>query len=185
MIRQTHNRASGDGGFTIVEVLIALQLSLMIASMTYVAYRFSSRLIGNYERKLAVERELSQVSRSLSRAISQVRSVQKLAPREFSAMRSDGRPLRIRLEEQVFLNGERLGGGLLTLHGGSISGLSAEGGMLPSIPYPNEKSPVGLRGVSLALIFRDGEILYPLNLTIRLVRRGAAIMIPTRQPPRQ
>lgn len=181
MVRQTPNRASGDSGFTIVEVLIALQLSLLIVSMAYTVYRFGSILHHRYERKLAVERELSQVSRSLSRALSRVRTVQKLAPREFRAMGSDGRPLHIRLEEQVFLNGERLGSGLMILHGGSISGLGAEGAVLS--PAPPGRSLTALRGISLALVFRDGEALYPLNLAVRPVRRSAAIMIPTRQPP--
>lgn len=184
MVPQPPNRASGDSGFTIIEVLIALQLTLLIVSMAYTVHHFSSRLIRGYERKLAVERELSLVSHSLSRTLSQVRTVQKLSPREFSAMRSDGRSLYIRLEAQVFLNGEQLGSGLLTLHGGRISGPGAEGETLPLAPYAPKISHPQPQGISLTLLFRDGEAFYPLNLTVRLVRQTVAI-VNTSQPPGQ
>lgn len=184
MAPQTPNRTSGDSGFTLVEVLIALQLTLLIVSMAYTVYHFGSSLRHRYERKLAVERELSQVSHALSHALSQVRTVQKLSPREFRAMGSNGRPLHIRLEEQVYINGEQFGSGLLTLHEGRISVPGTAGDTFPLAPYAPKISRPQRQGISLTLIFRDDEALYPLNLTVRLVRQTAAVAT-TSQPPGQ
>ncbi|MCB0290679.1 MAG: hypothetical protein KDH97_10530 [Calditrichaeota bacterium] len=182
MIRRIPNHASGDQGFTIVEVLIALQLSLLIVSMAYVAYHFSSRLIGNYERKIAVERELNQLSATISRVLSQVRSVRMLTPQEFSAIRSDGRPLRISLEKQVYLNGERLGSGLLRLGNGTISGIGAERDQFTVIPERSGRLGPLPRAIALKLMFYDGKVLYTLNLTVRLIRQPENIVDPRRAP---
>jgi hypothetical protein len=94
-----------ESGYTTLELMIAIQLSLMLTSIIFVSYFFVSILISRWEEKTGIEEQLSEISRILSVKINGIREFNSAGVGHFSATDENEDTLTITLHPELEING--------------------------------------------------------------------------------
>ncbi len=114
-------KIKNDSGFTVIELIIAIQLSLLVVGLAYVSYKFSSQLMQNWEEKVAIEAHLLTVSQSLTRVIAQIDQLQLANEQELRAVNASGDSLSIIcVDSSLYINDLRVGNNRIKLIKGFI-----------------------------------------------------------------
>lgn len=70
--------------FTLLEVSIAITISLLVVGLAYGAFAFSSRVVAHWRSRTAVETQIHLMTRRLSQEVRNARGVQLKSPRSIT-----------------------------------------------------------------------------------------------------
>ena len=98
-----------DKGFTVIELLIAIQLSLLVVGLAYVSYKFSSQLLQKWESKIAVETQLHSVSHALTSITTRIDQIKLAGKQQLRAIDANGDTVSVLCRDSLTVNNMSIG----------------------------------------------------------------------------
>ena len=97
-----------NSGYTTIELLIAMQLTLLIIALAYSSYLFSRNLISRWQEKIRIDEQLAVLSKTMSIHLWSIREIQEANESEILVTKFSGDNLRLRLDKAVYINQDSL-----------------------------------------------------------------------------
>ena len=161
-----------ERGFTTVELLVAVQLSLIVISLAYLVYLLSLQLTSKWQEKIWMENQLSAMSLTLSKSLDRICEVSVATDTELLARKTNGESFHLTLDRHIRINTEFLGDSTLSLQKGAIQyWLAIPGSPNRSVAVSRVENDQikHIRAVQLDLIITYKQRDYPLEIFHRLV----------------
>ena len=162
-----------ENGFSVIELIIAIQLSLLVAGLAYVAYNFSSQLLRKWEDKVLIESQLHMTSQALSRVITRISDIQVARAGELKAVDAKGNPLSVILGDSMQINGLPIGKGKFQVSAAKIHYLVQTAATTDGWQQTSEvdaRRLDAIDAIKFDLIFKHRKREYSLNVFQRIGR---------------
>ncbi len=99
---------SSRSGYTIIELLIAIQLSFLVISTSYFSYLFVLRLLDRWQDKIATERQMATVSYLLDKGLPEITRILIAHQDELQALTAEKDTLHLKMSDSLYYNGKGL-----------------------------------------------------------------------------
>jgi hypothetical protein len=162
-----------NSGYTIIEVLSAMQLTLLIIGLACSGYLFSQTLFNRWQEKIRIEEQLAILSKTISIQLWRTREILEAKETEMLLIKFSGDSLRLRLDNGVYLNQDSLILRPIKIRAGKFSYFlrSDRSDQIRQSDEPlnlSDLSKIAAVQVDLSLYRRNQE--YPLRVFCRLPR---------------
>jgi hypothetical protein len=104
-IKQNNNNQSG---YTVIEILIAMQLSFITFSIIYLNYTFINYYMVRLESRITDEIEYTNLSHNLTKQLTEIREVLWADPHMVTFLKSSNDTLRLQINGQLLMNGKNV-----------------------------------------------------------------------------
>lgn len=100
----TSQLMQGTSGYTLFELIVALQLGFIIIGMIYLAYNQFQQQTERWQNKINQESTLSQLSYALSLTIDSAEKILLATPDKFIFQPREGDSITIELRDNIYIN---------------------------------------------------------------------------------
>lgn len=98
-----------DSGYTLLELMIAMQLTLLVLGLTIWGYGYTTKLLHKWQTSTARQIDASQYERALEITINRIHSIHQANTDMLSGTSKDGSEIQIRqFESYLLINTKRL-----------------------------------------------------------------------------
>ena len=97
-----------NSGYTTIELLIAMQLTMLIIGLAYSSYLFSRNLFSRWQEKIRIEEQLAVLSKTMSIQLWSIREILEANEDEMRVTKFSGDSLKLRLDNNVYFNRDSL-----------------------------------------------------------------------------
>jgi hypothetical protein len=169
-----------ESGFTTVELIIAIQLSLIVIGLVYVSYLLSVKLVDKWQTKVQVENQLASISKSITVNLTEISEIIYARENEFMAIKDDGDTINYRLRDTFSLNKNILQDSNLKFGHGEILyyvrpvQAASNITVLKNVESGNFTRIVA---VEFNMEFKGGKRSYPLSVYTRLLKLKPVIVM--------
>jgi len=98
-------RLAAENGFTVLELIIAVQLTLLVIGMAYSSFLFAQRLYIKWQQKTAAEQQYKLANEMVSVRLSQLSRITNAKPYLLEGVTLKNLPITIKLHEPFLQNG--------------------------------------------------------------------------------
>jgi hypothetical protein len=174
------NLLKPEGGFTTVELIIAIQLSLIVIGLVYVSYLLSIKLVDKWQTKVQVENQLASISKSITVNLTEISQIIYAGENEMMAIKDDGDTINYRLKDTFSFNKQILQDSNLKFEHGEIlyyvRPVQSTSNMtvLKNVESGNFTRIVA---VEFSMEFKGGKRSYPLSVYTRLLKLKPVIVM--------
>ncbi len=166
-----------QSGFTAIELLIAIQLSLFVISIGYISYLFSIKLVNKWQEKVVTENSTAQISSTLTKAVDQIQEILIATDKMLLALDQDQDTVSISLDEGITYNSRNLGEGIFEFKHGRLKYYCyAENSFTIKPRLIKTHDPKKIKVIELDLIFERENKEYRCNIMGRLIRKSPKIL---------
>lgn len=95
-----------ESGYTVIEILIAMQLSFIAFSIIYLNYSFINNYMHRLENRITAEIVCANLSQNLTKQLTEVREVLRADAHTVVCIKSSDDTLWLQINEQLLLNGK-------------------------------------------------------------------------------
>ncbi len=159
-----------EGGYTIIEVLVAIQLTFIVISFIYVSYLFTTKLINKWQEKVETEEYLTMVSNVLSRQLMDITQIYQANRHYVAAKTVEKDTLELSIAHGLRLNGLNLGNDKFEIKEGEIIYYSKVGLQI----YKQENLGAGdlkdIKGVEIRLTVIRNKKEHTIHILERLLK---------------
>jgi prepilin-type N-terminal cleavage/methylation domain-containing protein len=172
-IKQFHQ---DESGYTLIELLIALQLSAIIIGIIYMNYQFIQNYLVRMEERINFEIRCAAISDIITKQLTETREVVRAESKLLSLITHSEDSVIIQIKDELIINRNNL------LEGYRIEGkfnyyfISGEKRYWTSHPNPRKISQ--LRAVKVVLKITRKNSIKRLDVTCRLLKRKPIIVHP-------
>ena len=168
-----------ENGFTTVELIIAIQLSLIVIGLVYVSYLLSVKLVDKWQTKVQVENQLASISKSITVNLTGISEIISAREDDIMAIKDDGDTINYRLRETFSFNKHILQDSNLKFGHGEILyyvrpvQVTSNITVLKNVESGNLTRIVA---VEFNMEFKGGKKSYPLSVYSRLLKLKPVIV---------
>ncbi|MCK5455042.1 MAG: hypothetical protein KAJ16_11795 [Calditrichia bacterium] len=96
--------AKSSQGYTLIELIIAMQLAFLVVGLTYSSLLFSQRLLKLWQDKYGSENEIAMISQFCSKILSELHIIQVAEKHVLAGLDQEGNRIRVVLNENFEYN---------------------------------------------------------------------------------
>lgn len=176
-LQKKKNLFFNQSGFTTIELIIAIQLSIIITSLVYVSYLFVTNLLEKWQSKIQIENQLNMISTSITKNVAGISQIISASNKIMIAIKSNGDTVKYNLSSEFTLNNKILNSGILKFDQGDISYFfhqTEAKGNVQKRAWVNPKERDLITGIQFSLRLNYKKKSYPLTILTRplKLRRG-------------
>lgn len=93
-----------SSGYTLFELIVALQMAFIIIGMIYLAYGLFQQQVGKWQAKINREAALSQLSHGLTLTLDPAEKVLLAMPNKIITQSAEGDSITIELKDNIYIN---------------------------------------------------------------------------------
>lgn len=178
-LKNKKNHFLNQSGFTTIELIIAIQLSIIIISLVYVSYLFVSNLLEKWQNKIQIENHLNIISASITKNVTGISQIISASNKVMVAIKSNGDTIIYNLSSEFTQNDKILDSGILKFYQGDISYFFHQSEAKGDVQrrgwvHANERDLI--TGIQFSLQFHYKKKSYPLTILTRPLKLRSSII---------
>lgn len=178
-MKKKKNLFLNQSGFTTIELIIAVQLSIIIISLVYVSYLFVTNLLEKWQNKIQIENRLNVISTSITKNVTGISQIISASNKVLIATKSDGDTVIYNLSSEFTQNDKILDSGILKFYQGDIRYFfyqSEAKGNVQRRGWVNVNERDLVTGIQFSLQFHYKKKSYPLTILTRPLKLRRSII---------
>lgn len=165
---------SKEPGYTLLELIVAIQLSMIVISLVYVSYLLSEKLYTKWQDKIQTEELLSTLSMEFSKKLNQITALNYVSPDSISADSQNGL-FSLGLVNGIKLNGKTINLNNFLLKSGKIDYYGNSSNQPISLPLRRPMFADHIKAIGIHLELSRKEKRYSLEIFSRIIKRKNGI----------
>jgi hypothetical protein len=178
-ILKLKNYSFKQTGYTVMELIVAIQLTLIVLSLVYVSYLLSSNLLNRWRDKVEIESHIGTVSRLISKNINEITKIISANSTELVALKKNGEQIHISIAGHFYINQKEIELGEMEFQWGRIDYYirpSKDVDKLTMLDLVNPEELELIEAVKIELMYNKSNKKYPITVTSRLLLKKQIII---------
>jgi type II secretory pathway component PulJ len=170
---------SKNDGYTVIELIVAIQLSLIVIGLVYVSYLFLSNMLGRWQDKIQRESLLASISQNISKDLSEAVRILEADPQKMVFIKTGGDTIGYYLNDNLYINGKPLENKALKFSLGKLDYFTAPSSSSTQLQKRDQVEVQNLDKIQIVeteLEFRQGEKSYHIDISERLLKLRRSIL---------